>query len=223
MSYFNNFPYVQYEFPNGQDSYYKNISIRPAIAEALKGDLTNLSVYYVEDGETPETIAFDVYGDPGMNWVIMLANDIMNLYTDWPVSEKTLEDVIYEKYRVQKDSDGIERTLTDLQVLEFLDFVGTPGNGYTSDINLYDSDNSPKVIIKPHHFEDEDNEEYSYATFSATKDAFGRTITNKTTLTPVSHYEYERSLNEEKRKIFIPSANIANRMKRELGSLLNDQ
>lgn len=221
MSYFNQFPYLQYEFPDGKDVYYKNISIRPAIVEALIGDLTNLEVYYVENGETPETIAFDVYEDPGMNWVIMLANNTLNLYKDWPLSEETLEDYVYEKYRIQKDTNGIKRTLTDLQVLEFLDFTGTPENGYASEINLHDSDNSPKVLITPHHFEDENGEEYSFNTFSTTKDAFGRVITDKPTLTPTSHYQYERSLNEEKRKIFIPSRDIANRMKRELGNLVN--
>lgn len=221
MSYFNEFPYLQYEFPNGKDSYYKNISIRPAIVDALVGDLTNLEVYYVENGETPETIAFDVYDDPGMNWVIMLTNNVMNIYTDWPMSEETLESVLYDKYRMQKDSEGVERRLSNLQVAEFLDFVGQPSNNYTSDINLHDSDNSPKVQIRPHHFVDPNGEVFAFDTFSISKDAFGRTITDKPTLTPVSHYEYERSLNEEKRRIYIPSQNIANRMKRELGRLVN--
>lgn len=221
MSYFKQFPYISYQFPDDQERLFKNLSIRPAVVDELLGDASNLQVYNVESGETPETIAFDVYGDEGLNWIIMLSNNIMNLYTDWPMSDEMLRDYMYEKYRTQFDSDGITRTLTDDQVYEFISFVGTPTNGYKSEIDLESGSNSPKVIIRPHHFVDENDNQYTYETISNRVDAFGRAI-DLPNLTPISHEDYETTLNDLKRKIFIPSPLIANRMKRQLGKIVND-
>ena len=218
MAYFNNFPSVLYQFPDDSTKQYKNLSIRPAIVEKLRNDFTNLQVYNVEDGETPETIAFDVYNDENLNWIIMLTNDVLNLYTDWPMSEKILEDYLYEKYRVQTATDGSSQTLTNTEVLEYLDFVGLPENSYQSTI---DRDNGTSVIIRPIHFVDTNKVIYSYDSIFVKTDAFGRTI-DLPFVTPVSYRAHETNLNDEKRKIFIPTTKIANQMKKELGALVND-
>ena len=219
MSYFRAFPNVEYRFTDKVSKIYKNISLRPTVVKELFGSPSNLESYSVQDGETPETIAFDRYGEVTFHWVIMLANNVHNLYNDWPKTEKVLNQYIIEKYRVQTDSDGVQRTLTDTQTQELIDFVGTPANNYNSDINLQDSENSPKVVIRPIHFKDLDGDIYSYDSISVTVDAFGRSIT-KPTLIPVSHFEYEFDLNEEKRNILLPYPETARRIDKELRGLL---
>lgn len=221
MSYFKNLPYISYQFPDNGSRLFKDMSIRPDIVEELVGDDTNLQVYNVESGETPETIAFDVYGDETLHWVILLANRIMNVYNEWPMSDGMLEDFIYEKYRTQPDTNGVDRELNDTQVYEFISFVGSPENSYSSYINLQDSDDSPKVVIRPKHFIDEDQEVYTYRSAFSTTDAFGRLIADLPTLTPVSYETYEVSLNDAKRQIYIPSRSIATRMKNDFKRLVN--
>lgn len=220
MSYFNSFPYINYEFPDNVLRFYKNISLRPDLVEEIKNG-TDLEIYEVQEGETPEILAYEFYNDVTLNWVIMLANDIFVIYKDWPMSEKILKDYLYEKYRIQKDSDGVDRVLSDDQVFEFLDFTGTPDNNYSSYIEDTDSDNSWKVLIRPHHFEDSDEVSYVFNTFSNTVDAFGRTIV-KPKLTPVSHLTYEEKINDDKRKIYIPPVSLVLKIKRELDSILNE-
>ena len=218
MPYFKPFPYINYAFPDGDSRLYKNLSIRPGIADELLNDESNLQVYYVESGETPETIAFDLYGDENMHWIIMLTNNIMNLYTDWPMNDDMFKEYLYEKYRTQLDSDGVERTLSDDQVYEFISFVGLPDNNYQS----YIEDTSGwKILIRPHHFEDEDGDEYAYHTFSQTTDAFGRTLVQPT-LTPVSYEQYELNLNDTKKQIYLPSRYVANKMKAQFGNIVNE-
>lgn len=217
MSYFKTFPSIQYQFPNDQIKFYKNLSIRPAIVQALKNDYTNLQVYNVEDGETPETIAFDVYKDQSLNWIIMLVNDVMNLYTDWPMSEAFLEDYLFEKYKKQTATDDTTQTLTRVETNEFIEFLGTPDNNYTSTISL---SNGKSVTITPRHFVDANKTIFSFNSLSATTDAYGRSI-SRPTLTPISYRDHEINLNDEKRKIFIPSFKIANQMKRDLGAIVN--
>ena len=221
MSYFNPFPYIGYTFPDHVTRAYKNLSIRPAVVDELLTDYSNLQTYYVQDGETPETIAYDKYGSVNFNWAVMLANNIMNLYIDWPLAQSTLDDVIYEKYSIQLDSDGVERTLTEDQVYEFISFVGQPDNNYTSYILLHDSDNSPKIKIRPHHFEDEDENYYELETVNNNVDAFGREVINPT-LTPVSIWTYETNINDAKRAIFLPTKEVVNKMDRELRRLVNE-
>src|ERR1017187_7509567 len=42
--------------------------------------------YVVQDGETPEIIAAKLYGSPQYHWIVLLCNDIVNLWQEWPLS-----------------------------------------------------------------------------------------------------------------------------------------
>lgn len=215
MSYFTDFPTVFYEFPDSSIKQYTDLSIRPAVVDELLNSSGSLEPYQVSDGETPETIAYDLYGDPAMHWTIMLANNIMNLYTDWPKSDSLLRTIVMEKYRTQIDSNGIERELNDLEVAEYIEFAGEPENGYMSVIET-----AGNVPIHPHHFVDDNDNYYAWGTQTNNVDAFGRTI-DVPTLYPVSIWDYEVALNEENRFIFVPTTGVANKMKRELRDLVN--
>lgn len=220
MSYFKSFPQIYYQFPDDVIRQYTDISIRPAVVDEMLSTAGALEKYQVRDGETPETIAFDLYGNVDMHWVIMLANNIMNVYTDWPRREEVLRQIVRDKYRVQQDSDGYSHTLDDIAVEEFIEFVGLPETGYTSEIYTTDSDNAPKVTMHPHHFEDADGNYYAWGSHTTTIDAFGRPIVMPE-LYPVSHWEYEVELNEKNRFIYVPTTITANKMQKELRGLVN--
>lgn len=59
---------------------------------------TALEYYDVQDGETPESVAFDYYGDAGLHWIIMMTNNINDVYTDWPMTVPRLEAFVKSKY-----------------------------------------------------------------------------------------------------------------------------
>lgn len=225
MSYFNPFPKVFYEFPDSVIRNYTDISIRPAVVDEMLKLPGALEQYQVSDGETPETIAFDLYGDASMHWVIMIANNIMNVYTDWPKTEKVLRNVVYDKYREQEDSEGVVRTLTDTQVAEWAEFTGTTAEQFTSQIDIHDSDNSPKVTMHPHHFIDSSGHVYSWGTHTYDLDWLGRPMANiegyDAELIPISHWQYELEENEKNRYIYVPTLENANKMIRELRPLVN--
>ena len=56
------------------------------------------SPYVVKDGERPDTVAFKVYDDPTLDWTVLLANGIQNIYDEWPKDSETFKDYIIEKY-----------------------------------------------------------------------------------------------------------------------------
>ena len=51
---------------------------------------TLYDTYDVKNGETPESIAFKLYGDSELHWIIMLVNDITDRYHQWSMSDETI-------------------------------------------------------------------------------------------------------------------------------------
>ena len=213
--YFQQFPYLEYDFPDGVTRFFKDITIRPSIVTDVYGDSRNLREYVVEEGQSPEIVAYEVYGDPQMHWVIMLANNINNIYTDWPKSTNQFEQYLDNKYSRQKDSEGNTVILSGEDLDEFIEFTGSPSNNYQS----Y---NSAGVLMKPAFFRDEDRNVYSFDTGTTANsfDAFGRAVVLPT-LTPISIFQYEEELNEAKRVLQVPKKGIAQRMRTELSNLVN--
>lgn len=44
--------------------------------------------YYVQDGETPETVAVKLYGTTELSWLVMLVNNFTRIQDDWFVSQE---------------------------------------------------------------------------------------------------------------------------------------
>lgn len=214
MSYFESFDYINYNFPDNVNRLYKNLSLRIDLIEYVKRDSTVYQPYYVKENETPEIVSYNLYETVDYHWCIMLVNEIMNLYTDWPKDTNHLNKFLLEKYRKQTSQSDSEVLLSDVAVNELLYFTGSPSNLYE------DSDGKYGVVYRPHHFEDDEKNVYSFDTAqSAATDAFGRPYV-KPTLTPVSHYIYEYELNEDKRNILVPSPSFVEQMEKEFKQMI---
>lgn len=76
----------------------KNIFSRIKIVDDILPQTTLLEDIFVQNGERPDSIAKEYYDDPGLDWVIMMINNINNLYADWPMKESVLDNYINSKY-----------------------------------------------------------------------------------------------------------------------------
>ncbi len=76
----------------------KNLFRRIKIREINDDQLTNFEFYNVLDGERPDSVAFKFYNDSSLDWVILLANNILNVQSEWPLDNQTLEKHLDEKY-----------------------------------------------------------------------------------------------------------------------------
>jgi len=99
MSIFQYYPKVAYKVDNVD--YIKAIDITTSIKikdffKTYRG--ISFSPYVVKDGERPDYVSFKFYGTPMYDWVILLSNDIYNIYDDWPKNTTTLNSYIEEKY-----------------------------------------------------------------------------------------------------------------------------
>ena len=97
--YFDNFPTIPYDSQlNGESKDVKNLLRRVGVRAKVKSNASLFDTYDIKNGETPESIAFKLYGDAELHWVIMLLNDVTDRYHDWPMSEAQFLQFINEKY-----------------------------------------------------------------------------------------------------------------------------
>lgn len=54
--------------------------------------------YNIQDKETPESLAFKLYGNSEYHWTILLINNIVNINRHWPMSLNALNTYINTKY-----------------------------------------------------------------------------------------------------------------------------
>tara|TARA_R100001369_G_scaffold92307_2_gene136669 strand:- start:247 stop:774 length:528 start_codon:yes stop_codon:yes gene_type:complete len=97
--YFNNFPLIPYDATGtGELKVVTNLLRRVGIRAKVKANTMLYDTYDVRNGETPESIAFKLYDDAELHWVILLVNDITDRFHDWPMTEAQFLQFIKDKY-----------------------------------------------------------------------------------------------------------------------------
>ena len=76
----------------------RNIWRRAEILTEFKSQVTIFNEITVRDGERPEDIATAFYNNPFYNWTVLIANDVVDVYSQWPRSITQLQDFINQKY-----------------------------------------------------------------------------------------------------------------------------
>lgn len=123
-------------YPTYNDNYLNytlstNIGSRFIFKEQILTDLLTYE-YYVQDGERPEQVSYYYYGSVDLVWLIFFANDIIDPYYDWPLSNKDLESYINEKYRVKSINPNTEIHHYERIIFPTQQAIG--GNSYVPEI-----------------------------------------------------------------------------------------
>ena len=85
----------------------KNLFKRTKISEQVFNDLTFFTKYQVISDERPDNVAFKIYGDSNLDWLILIANNIINLQQEWPLEHKSYYDFLINKYGSDAGIQGI--------------------------------------------------------------------------------------------------------------------
>ena len=91
----------------GQPKIVTNIMRRVGIRAKVKVNTMLFDTYKLREGETPEIIAHKLYGDPELHWIVMLVNNVVDRYHDWPMSSNQFNSYLNQKY---VDADGNPNT-----------------------------------------------------------------------------------------------------------------
>ena len=99
MAYFKPFPTIDYD-PTGNNNHktIKDILIRVKIKDAVKQNRAVFSKHDVKEGQRPEDVAFEQYGDAQLHWIVLMMNEMVNPYYDWPMGLRDLEKFVAAKY-----------------------------------------------------------------------------------------------------------------------------
>ena len=97
--YFEAFPRIEYTNVLGGDTKtVVNILKRTGARSAVKTNLVLFQKYQIRGNESPEHVAFNVYGDAMLHWVILLVNDTYDRYHQWPMNVNQFQSYITDKY-----------------------------------------------------------------------------------------------------------------------------
>ena len=97
--YFAKFPKIMYDIlGDGNSTVVTDLLRRVKIKSSIKDSLTMFDTYSVEGGESPETIAYKLYGDSKYHYVILLLNNITDRYYGWPLGDSEFETYVTNKY-----------------------------------------------------------------------------------------------------------------------------
>ena len=106
MSYFSRFPLMVYDVKGNED--YKllpDILKRVKIRSGLRAGSFLFDTYDVSDGERPEDVAFQLYGDPELHWVILMTNNVTDRFYQWPLTQPELQAHLEDKYGAGNEDD----------------------------------------------------------------------------------------------------------------------
>ena len=97
--YFAKFPKIMYDIlGDGNSTVVTDILRRVKIKSSIKDSLTMFDTYSVEGGESPETVAYKLYGDSKYHYVILLLNNITDRQYGWPLGDSAFETYVTNKY-----------------------------------------------------------------------------------------------------------------------------
>lgn len=120
--YFSIVPNVRVGFPGSKNTWdqeyvvMKNIFRRTtADFNKVKGFLS-FEKYVIAGDDKPYQVSQRIYGSPKYEWVILLTNNIVNVYTQWPRSNDEFNDYFRKKYGTQ--GEGLHHYVTREIVFE---------------------------------------------------------------------------------------------------------
>ena len=179
-SYFRQVPNFEYvsRLPDakiGDYSLVKNLFKRGKLREDIFQNLAFFTKYQIEGNDRPDNVAFKVYGDSTLDWLVLICNNVINVQTEWPLPQNDFDRFLLDKY-------GDYETLY-------------------SGIHHYETTevkNSQGVTVVPAGLQVQSD--YTVTFYDYFVDSL---VTASNAVVPVTNYEYEENIENNKRNIFI--------------------
>lgn len=169
--FFQKIPTIGYDINgSGEKTLAVDILQRIKMRDILLNDFLIFYTYTVKDGETPEMIADKLYGSAQFHWIVLLANNIVDPFYDWPMSQENLIETIRLKY----STPGIDGLIYAYQTVDhYEDKLGNVIDSVTfhslpaserKEVRIYDQEvavNEAKRTVRlldPHYITQVDNE-----------------------------------------------------------------
>ena len=80
----------------------KNLFRRAKVREDLFANFMQFDKYEIIGDERPDNVAEKVYDNASLDWVVLMANNIIDINNEWPLSQYQLNEFLNEKYTPQE-------------------------------------------------------------------------------------------------------------------------
>jgi len=197
MQYFKTLPKL-ISTNNGNSVVLTNLLARSSIIQNL---LTNSLVFYkydIQDGDTPEIVAYKYYGDAYRYWIVLFSNEMLDPQWDWPLNSRDFQNYIVSKYTTFNPYSTIQ--------------------GYTQTTTQFDYNTQTTTVNTVNISQN------TFNTFTPTNVTVtlptGKVSISKT-VSSISYYQYELNLNESKRNISLLNNQYVNQIESEFKKLMS--
>lgn len=97
--FFRPYPTISYRIPGSTLSVAAtDITRRFSVANFVRNSSVTFDEYYIQDGDRPDTVAYDYYDDQTLDWLVLLTNEIHDPYYEWPLSYEQFRSYLRQKY-----------------------------------------------------------------------------------------------------------------------------
>jgi len=187
-----NFEYVS-RLPDARISDYipvKNIFMRGKLREDIFQDASVFTKYKIKGNDRPDNVAFELYGDANLDWLVLTCNNIINVYNEWPMTQFDFENYLLEKYVTYDNINAIHH----YETTEVKNSLGATiiSAGLQIDSNysveFYDDQTEGMTKVYP--------------------------------VVSVTNYEYEENLQNDRRNIFVLKSRFLSIVKDDLEEMM---
>jgi len=189
-----NFDYVS-RLPNRQyiNDYIqtKNLFKRVKLSDEIFQNLNFFSKTIIRTNERPDNIAYRVYEDESLDWLVLLSNNIINFESEWPMDQISFDNYILNKYGSYENMYNTHHYETQ----EILD-----GNN-----NLI----LRKGLEVPQNFS------FTYFDSSSGQEVIANNITDE-----ITNLQYEERIQQQKQSIYILKPRYLNVILNEIDTLM---
>ena len=181
MNYFKKVPDFAYvsRLPNAKIGDYiivKNLFKRGALEPDILENLAFHTKYEIKGDDRPDNVAFEVYGESGMDWLILLCNNIINIQTEWPMLQNDFDEFLLDKYGTYEKMNA------------------------THHYETQEVKNSNNVVIVPKGLQCESDYSVTYFDSNVGREV---TVLSADCTTEVTNYTYEERKENDKRNIYV--------------------
>ena len=178
-NYFRNVPDFDYvsRLPGAKISDYnkvKNFFKRGFIREDIFQELSFFTKYKIQGDDRPDNVAWNFYQESGLDWLVLTCNNIINIQTEWPLSQTDFDRFLLDKYETYEK-------LNEIHHYETIEIKTTKGT----------------IIVK------EGLQVDSNFTVTYYDDITEKQVTPTKLTTSVTNYVYEQKIEDKKRNIFL--------------------
>ena len=194
-NYFNRLPDFEYpsRLPDAKISDYirvKNLFKKGKLREDIIEQTAVFTKYKIKGDDRPDNVAQELYGDPDLDWVVLASNNILNVYDEWPMTQRNFENYLLEKYGTYEEMNAVHH-------YETTEVKNTQGAVITAAGLQVDSD-------------------FSVTYYDALEEGYN----TKYPVTSVTNYDFEQKIQDDRRNIFTLKPRYLNIAKDDLKEMM---